>query len=79
MSTTAFVLLAFAITAFLLTLVYIFGRIATKREREYIKMEIGRSLSEEEYLYWKHELKNLNIRIIPIYGALRNKKINNEE
>lgn len=35
------------------------------RERKYIKLEIERSEKEEEYFYWKRELRNLYLRSIP--------------
>ena len=38
------------------------------RERKYIKMEINRSQSKEEYKYWKSELKLLYLKSIPIIG-----------
>lgn len=40
-----------------------------KDERDYIKMEMERSFEEEEYLYWKRELKMLYISKIPIAGC----------
>lgn len=38
------------------------------RERAYIKMEIKSSGTEEEYYYWKRELKRMYLRKIPIFG-----------
>lgn len=38
------------------------------RERKYIKMEINRSQSKEEYEYWKSELKLLYLKSIPLIG-----------
>lgn len=35
---------------------------------EYIKLEIGRSISEREKQYWKRERKKLYISLIPILG-----------
>lgn len=37
------------------------------KERSYIKMEMGRS-NEEEYRYWKRELRKLYIYHIPFVG-----------
>ncbi len=41
-----------------------------KEEKKRIKMEIRRSFEEdeEEYLYWKNELKRLYMSLIPIIG-----------
>ena len=39
------------------------------KEKEYIKMEMGRS-NEEEYQYWKRELKKLYIWHIPLVGPV---------
>ena len=38
-------------------------------ERNYIKMEMQRS-DDEEYYYWKRELKRLYLSQIPIIGIL---------
>ena len=37
------------------------------RAREEIKMEMNRSFSEKEYLYWKSELKGLWRRYVPFF------------
>ena len=37
-------------------------------ERDYIKMEMARSYEEEEYRYWRRELKYLYLRSIPLIG-----------
>ena len=34
------------------------------KEREYIKMEMGRSFDDDEYLYWKRELKQLYLSFL---------------
>lgn len=47
-----------------------------KEERDYIKMEMERSLSEEEYIYWKRELKILYISKIPIIRSVFGRKHN---
>lgn len=38
--------------------------------RDYIKCEIARAYSEDEYRYWKSELKKLYISLIPIFGKI---------
>ena len=38
------------------------------KEREYVKMEMRRSYSEDEYRFWKRELRRVYIRHIPIIG-----------
>ena len=38
------------------------------KEKDYIKMEMGRSFEEDEYIYWKSELKKLYLSHIPIIG-----------
>lgn len=38
-----------------------------KRERDYIKKELDRSY-EEEYGYWKRQLRRLYLRSIPLLG-----------
>ena len=53
-----FLLLAFFINIFLMF----------SEERNYIKMEMSRSLDDEEYRYWKKELRLLYLRSIPIVG-----------
>lgn len=37
-------------------------------ERDYIKMEMQRSYEEDEYRYWRRELKYLYLRSIPLIG-----------
>ena len=39
-----------------------------KEERDYIKMEMERSFEEDEYRYWRRELKRLYLRSIPFIG-----------
>ena len=41
-----------------------------KKQRDYIKMEMKRSLEEPEYRYWRRELKKLYLRAIPLVGKL---------
>jgi len=38
------------------------------KEREYVKMEMRRSYSEDEYRFWKRELRRVYLRHIPIIG-----------
>lgn len=54
------------ILIFMLIMGFVHSFMAFKKERDYIKMEIGRSFEEEEYLYWKRELRILYISAIPI-------------
>ena len=53
-----FIILAFIFNIFL----------PFKEERDYIKMEMARSYEEEEYRYWRRELKYLYLRSIPLIG-----------
>ena len=52
------------IIAFIVLYVEIF--IPFNEERQYIKMEINRSCSKQEYKYWKKEMKKLYLKSIPI-------------
>lgn len=45
---------------------YIEHYIPFKNTREYIQMEISRSYTQEEYEFWKNEMKKLYIKSIPI-------------
>ena len=45
-----------------------------KNEKDYIKREMARSFDEEEYLYWKRELKMLYISEIPIIRSIVRRK-----
>ena len=45
---------------------YIELYIPFKNTREYIQMEINRSYTQEEYEYWKSEMKKLYLKSIPI-------------
>lgn len=38
-----------------------------KKDRKYIKMEMART-EDEEYLYWKRELRQLYLSSIPLVG-----------
>ncbi len=58
-----------AIVIFFVLLVVYFEIIAPLMEdRARIKMEMYRSYDEEEYRYWKRELKRLYLRHIPLIG-----------
>lgn len=47
-----------------------------KEERNYIKMEMKRSVKEKEYRYWRRELKMLYISKIPIVRSMVRRKHN---
>lgn len=54
-----------------LLLVFIFNvYIPFKSERDRIKFEMSGALDEEEYLYWKKELREFYISQIPIVGFI---------
>ncbi len=65
-----FILIIFAmiIGAFLIVALFVNFFIPFKEERDYIKMEMARSYEEEEYRYWRRELKYLYLRSIPLIG-----------
>ena len=65
-----FILIIFAmiIGAFLIVALFVNFFIPFKEERDYIKMEMQRSYEEEEYRYWRRELKYLYLRSIPLIG-----------
>ena len=56
------------IGAFLITALFVNFFIPFKEERDYIKMEMQRSYEEDEYRYWRRELKYLYLRSIPLIG-----------
>ena len=62
-------IVAVIIGFFLFFAFFINSYLPFKDERDYIKMEMERSFEEEEYLYWKKELKKLYISKIPIVGC----------
>lgn len=62
------VIIAVIIGTFLLLAFFINLYLPFKEERDYIKMEMERSYEEEEYRYWRRELKYLYLRSIPIIG-----------
>lgn len=65
-----FILIIFAmiIGTFLIVALFVNFFIQFKEERDYIKMEIQRSYEEDEYRYWRRELKYLYLRSIPLIG-----------
>ena len=65
-----FILIIFAmiIGAFLIVALFENFFIPFKEERDYIKMEMQRSYEEDEYRYWRRELKYLYLRSIPLIG-----------
>ncbi len=65
---TGFVIIAIVILFILFIAFFINIYIPFRKERMYIKIEMERSFSEEEYLFWKRELKSLYFRAIPLIG-----------
>ena len=65
-----FILIIFAmiIGAFLIVALFVNFFIPFKEERDYIKMEMQLSYEEDEYRYWRRELKYLYLRSIPLIG-----------
>ncbi len=54
-----------------LLLVFIFNvYIPFKSERDRIKIEMSDAIDDEEYLYWKRELREFYINQIPIVGFI---------
>lgn len=62
------VIIAVIIGTFLLLAFFINLYLPFKEERDYIKMEMERSYEEDEYRYWRRELKYLYLRSIPLIG-----------
>ena len=62
------VIIAVIIGTFLFLAFFINLYLPFKEERDYIKMEMERSYEEDEYLYWRRELKYLYLRSIPLLG-----------
>lgn len=60
--------IAVFIGGFLFLIFFINSYLLFKGERDYIKMEMERAFEEEEYLYWKRQLKRLYLSQIPIIG-----------
>lgn len=61
-------IIAIIIGFFLILAFFINFFIPFKKERDYIKMEMARSYDEDEYRYWRRELKYLYLRSIPLIG-----------
>ena len=59
-----------AIVFFLFVLLALYFNIVLPfiKDREYVKMEMRRSYSEDEYRFWKRELRRVYLRHIPIIG-----------
>ena len=67
---------AMILGSFIVVALFVNFFIPFKEERDYIKMEMERSFEEEEYLYWKRELKMLYISKIPIVRYIVRRKYN---
>lgn len=65
------VILAILIAIFLLFLKFLFNIVFMQRDIAVIKMEINRAYSEDEYLYWKHELRKLYLSAMPFYHIFK--------
>lgn len=63
-------MLAMILGSFIVVALFVNFFIPFKEERDYIKMEMQRSYEEDEYRYWKRELKHLYLRSIPLIGRL---------
>ena len=61
-------MVAIIIGCFIVVALFVNFIIPFKEERDYIKMEMERSYEEEEYRYWRRELKYLYLRSIPLIG-----------
>lgn len=61
-------MLAMILGSFIVVALFVNFFIPFKEERDYIKMEMQRSYEEDEYRYWKRELKHLYLRSIPLIG-----------
>lgn len=61
-------IIAMIIGTFLFIALIVNFFIPFREERDYIKMEMERSFEEEEYRYWRRELKYLYLRSIPLIG-----------
>ena len=67
---------AMILGSFIVVALFVNFFIPFKEERDYIKMEMERSFEEEEYLYWKRELKMLYISKISIVRYIVRRKYN---
>ena len=61
-------MIAMILGSFIVVALFVNFIIPFKEERAYIKMEMERSYEEEEYRYWRRELKYLYLRSIPLVG-----------
>lgn len=66
--TTMTVLFAIIIIAILGVLLYANVVVPFANAKAYIKMELSRAFNDEQYRYWKRQLRNLYIERIPIIG-----------
>lgn len=71
---TGLVIIAVIIIFFLFFAIFINSYLPFKEEKDYIKIEIARSYDEDEYRYWKRELKTLYISKIPIVRSIVGRK-----
>lgn len=71
---TGFAIFTVLIILFIFIAFFMNSYLLFKNKRDYIKMEMERSFEEEEYLYWKRELKMLYIRKIPIIRSFARRK-----
>lgn len=65
---TLTIIIAIILGLFLFLSFFINFYLPFKGKRDYIIMEIKRSFEEEEYRYWKRELKHLYLSSIPLIG-----------
>ena len=63
-----FLIAAVMAIAFTISVLCVKVFIPFKKQRDYIKMEMKRSLEEQEYRYWRRELKKLYLQAIPLIG-----------
>ena len=61
-------IVAMIIGTFIILAFFINFLLPFKEERDYIKMEMARSYEEDEYRYWRRELRKLYLRSIPLIG-----------
>ena len=71
-----FVIFAIFIIFFIFFTFFVTSYLSFKKERDYIKIEMSRSFSEEEYLYWRDKLKMFYISKIPIIRSVVKSKYN---
>ena len=61
-------IIAIIIGVLLIIALFVNFIIPFKEERDYIKMKMEHSYEEEEYRYWRRELKHLYLQSIPLIG-----------